>query len=204
MRPINLLPPEVAEERTKRRRVALLVAGGVVYLAVLVGGVFYWNSRVSAAKADVEAQQEINRTLEQEVAGLAEAGALQQRFEDRAALVRTALSNDVDFGVFLNDLSRLLPPRVWIESFTGTIQADALTQVVGEVSFNGVGFDFPDLSEWLRSLGSGAFSGITGPWVNTAVASVIGEEQVVTFSSTATLTAGAVTDRAEDLIPEVP
>lgn len=204
MRPINLLPPEVAEERSKRRRAALLVAAGVAYVALLVAGVFYWNSRVSAAKADVEAQLGINRTLEQEVAGLAEAGALQQRFEDRASLVRTALTNDVDFGVFLNDLSRLLPPRVWIESFVGTLQPDALTQAVGEISFSGVGLQFPDLSEWLRSLGSGAFSGVTGPWVNTATASAIGEEQVVTFTSTATLTIGAVTDRAEDLIPEVP
>lgn len=204
MRPINLLPPEVAEERSKRRRAALLVAAGVAYVALLVAGVFYWNSRVSAAKADVEAQLAINRTLEQEVAGLAEAGALQQRFEDRASLVRTALTNDVDFGVFLNDLSRLLPPRVWIESFVGTLQPDPLTQAVGEISFSGVGLQFPDLSEWLRSLGSGAFSGVTGPWVNTATASAIGEEQVVTFTSTATLTTGAVTDRAEDLIPEVP
>ncbi len=204
MRPINLLPPEVAEERTKRRRVALLVAGGVVYLAVLVGGVFYWNSRVSAAKADVEAQQGINRSLEQEVAGLAEAGALQQRFEDRAALVRTALATDVDWGVFLNDLSRLVPPRVWIQSFAGAIEPGASTELVGSVFFSGVGFDFPDVSEWLRSLGSEGFSGITGPWVSTADGGVIGEEPVVTFSSTAALTAGALTDRAEDLIPEVP
>lgn len=204
MRPINLLPPEVAEERTKRRRVALLVAAGVAYVAALAGGVFYWNSRVSAAKTDVAAQQEVNRTLEQEVAALADAGALQAQFEGKAALVRAALAGDVDWGVFLNDLSRLLPPRVWIESFAGAIEREAMGELVGQVSFSGVGFDFPDVAEWLRSLGSEAFSGITGPWVSNAAEATIGEEPIVTFSSTAALTAGAVADRAEDLIPEVP
>ncbi|HUU61553.1 MAG TPA: PilN domain-containing protein [Acidimicrobiia bacterium] len=204
MRPINLLPPEVAEERAKRRRAGLLIVVGVVYLAALAGGVFYWNSRVSAAKADVEAQQEANRTLEREVAALADAGALQEEFETKAALVRTALAADVDWGVFLNDLSRLVPPRVWIQSFAGAIEPGASAELVGAVFFNGVGFDFPDVSEWLRSLGSEGFSGVTGPWVSTATEGVIGEEPVVNFSSTAALTAGALTDRAEDLIPEVP
>jgi Tfp pilus assembly protein PilN len=204
VRPINLLPPEVAEERTKRRRVALLVAAGVAYVAALAGGVFYWNSRVSAAKAEVEDQQAVNRTLEQEVAALADAGALQEQFEGKAALVRAALAGDVDWGVLLNDLSRLVPPRVWIESFAGAIEPEASTGMVGTVSFSGVGFDFPDVAEWLRSLGSEAFAGITGPWVSTAAEAAIGEEPVVTFTSTAALTTGAVTDRAEDLIPEVP
>jgi Tfp pilus assembly protein PilN len=204
VRPINLLPPEVAEERAKHRRVALLIVVGVAYLAALAGGVFYWNSRVSTAKADVEAQQELNRTLEREVAALADAGALQEQFQAKAALVRTALATDVDWGVFLNDLSRLLPPRVWIQSFAGVIEPGESTELVGSVFFNGVGFDFPDVSEWLRSLGSAAFSGVTGPWVSTAAEGAIGEELVVNFSSTAALTTGALTDRAEDLIPEVP
>jgi Tfp pilus assembly protein PilN len=204
VRPVNLLPPEVAEERSRRRRVGLLVVAGVAYVAALAGGVFYWNSRVSAAKADVEAQGEINRTLEREVASLADAGALQERFENKASLVRAALADDVDWGVFLNDLSRLLPARVWIESFGGAIDPGEGTVLVGAVSFNGVGFEFPDVSEFLRSLNSGAYTGITGPWVSTATEGLIGEEPVVLFSSTAALTTGAVTDRAEELIPEVP
>ena len=76
--------------------------------------------------------------------------------------------------------------------------------IVGQVSFSGVGFDFPDVSEWLRALDSGGFSGVTGPWVSTASESAIGDEAVVSFSSTAALTEGAVTDRAQELMPEVP
>jgi Tfp pilus assembly protein PilN len=204
VRPINLLPPEVAEERTRRRRAGLLVMVGIVYVLLLVAGVFYWNTRVSAARADVEAQQEINAGLQQEVASLADAGALQTEFQAKAALVQDALVNDIDWGIFLNDLSRLLPERIWVEAFNGSIVEGQGTEAVGQVTFSGVGFDFPDVSEWLRTLDSGGFAGVTGPWVSAVSESAIGEESVVSFSSTASLTAGAVTDRAEELIPEVP
>ena len=204
MRPINLLPPEVAEERTRRRRAGLLVMAGIIYVLLLIVGVFYWNTRVSAARADVDAQQEINAGLQQEVASLADAGALQAEFQARAALVQEALVNDIDWGIFLNDLSRLLPERVWVEAFNGSTVEGESTGVVGQVTFSGVGFNFPDVSEWLRTLGSGGFAGVTGPWVSTASESTIGEEDVISFTSTASLTGGAVTDRAQELIPEVP
>ncbi|MFH1329282.1 MAG: PilN domain-containing protein [Actinomycetota bacterium] len=204
MRPINLLPPEVAEERARRRRVGLLVVAGVAYALLLVAGIFYWNTRVSAARADVEMQEEINSDLEREVASLADAGALQAKLLAKTAFVQEALVNDIDWGIFLNDLARLLPERVWVESFNGSIVAGESVEIVGQVSFSGVGFDFPDVSEWLRSLGSGGFAGITGPWVSSASESTIGEEAVISFVSTAVLTTGAVTDRAQELIPEVP
>jgi Tfp pilus assembly protein PilN len=204
VRPINLLPPEVAEERTRRRRVGLLGVAAVAYVVLLAVGVFYWETRVSAARAEVTTQKGVNSRLEQEVAALADAGALQAEYQGKVALVQEALANDVDWGIFLNDLARLLPERVWVESFNGTVLGDEVPGVIGQVAFSGVGFDFPDVSEWLRTLGSGGFAGITGPWVSTASESTIGEEAVVSFSSTAVLTSGAVTDRAQELIPVVP
>jgi len=204
VRPINLLPPEVAEERSRRRRAGLLVVAAIAYVLLLVAGVFYWNTRVSAARADVEVQEQVNSDLEREVASLADAGALQAGFQAKAALVQEALVNDVDWGIFLNDLARLLPERVWVESFNGNVVQGEGMEIVGQVSFSGVGFSYPDVSEWLRSLDSGGFSGITGPWVSAASESTVGEEAVVSFSSTAVLTTGAVTGRAQELIPEVP
>jgi Tfp pilus assembly protein PilN len=204
MRPINLLPPEVAHEKYRRRRMYVALFGVFLYLVLLGFGVFYWNGKVSDARADRDVQLDVNRSLERELVVLADAGDLQERFDAKAELVRLALTNDVDWGIILNDLARLLPPRTWVETFTGTVVAETTPGVVGQVSFSGVGLDFPDVSAWLRSLDSEQFVGITGTWVNTASESVIGEDEVVTFSSTAVLTQGAVTQRAELLIPEVP
>ena len=204
MRPINLLPPEVAQEKHRRRRLYLALFGVFVYLVLLGVGVFWWNGKVSDARAERDAQLDVNRTLERELVSLAEAGELQERFEAKAELVQVALDNDVDWGIILNDLARLLPPRTWVETFTGSLVAETTPGVVGQVTFSGVGLDFPAVSAWLRSLDSEQFVGITGTWVNTASESVIGESEVVTFSSTAVLTEAAVTQRAERLIPEVP
>ncbi|OFW66871.1 MAG: hypothetical protein A2Z12_00830 [Actinobacteria bacterium RBG_16_68_21] len=175
-----------------------------VYVALLVVGVFYWNGKVAAAQSDVDAQTAINQSLEGDVATLSSANEVKIEYDGKADLVRAALASDVDWGIFLNDLARLLPQRVWMETFSGTVASASIPGVLGQVAFSGVGFDYPDVSEWLRALDSGQFSGVTGPWVSTVSQGAIGDTDVVTFSSTAALTSGATTNRADTLIPEVP
>lgn len=203
MRPINLLGRAGRGDRRVRAGVAVAVLTLTVFIGLLAFGVIWWEGRVASARDDLAAQEAVNRSLERELAELASARELRDEYEDRADYVRAALVQDVDWGLLLNDLARLIPPRVWVETFSGTI-ATATPGALGRVAFSGIGFDFPDVSEWLRTLGSGAFGGVAGPWVSAASESAVGEETVVSFTSTAALTTGAVTDRAEDLIPEVP
>jgi Tfp pilus assembly protein PilN len=204
MRPINLLPPEVAQQRTRRRRVAVAIFGAIAYLVLLVVGMLYWDTKVDSARDDLDAQTDINLSLEREVAALGDSAVTQTQYQAKADLVRSALASDIDWGIFLNDLARLVPPRVWVDTFNGSVVPQTTPGVVGLVSFSGTGFDFPDVSAWLRALESDQFAGITGPWVTTVSQGTIGLEEVVTFSSTAVLTTAAVTDRADTLIPEVP
>ncbi len=204
MRPINLLPPEFGKKRLRRRRMALLAFVFAAYIAVLGMGVLIRSGRVDDARRDVEAQNTIVQTLQRQVIGLADSGELAIRFQEKADLVNTALSRDIDWGIILNDLARLLPPRLWVETFSGTVLSENIPGVVGQVAFSGIGFDFPDVSAWLRALDSEQFSGITGTWVSTLSQGVVGNEDVVTFGSTAVLTEAAVTNRAANLIPEIP
>lgn len=204
MRPINLLPPEVARERSKRRRLALMVVAAVAYVAMLAVGVLIWNGRVDTAQRNLDTQLAVNQTLESQVLSMNASGELRDEFLDRAELVRVALATDIDWGILLNDLARLLPPRLWVDTFSGTVIPETTPGVVAQVAFSGVGFDFPDVSSWLRALDSEQFNGITGTWVSTVSEGLIGENEVVTFTSTAVLTQAAVTGRADELIPEVP
>ncbi len=204
MRPINLLPPEIGEKRARRRRRVLVIFVAAAYVALLGVGVLFWNARVGAARDDLDTQLALNQTLEREVIALTETAQVQTTFEAKAALVRDALATDINWGVLLNDLGRLLPPRLWVETFSGTVAPGITPGVVGQVAFSGVGFDFPDVSAWLRSLDSEQFAGITGTWVNTITESAIGGSDVVTFTSTAVLTDLATSDRVNTMIPEVP
>jgi len=204
MRPINLLPPEVGQQKARRRRLGLLAFAGVAYLVLLGFGYLVYGGRVDDARRDLEAQNSIVQTLERQIVGLADSGELANRYEARADLVRTALSTDIDWGILMNDLARLLPPRVWVENFSGVAVTVIKPGLTGQVTFSGVGFDFPDVSAWLRTLDSEQFAGITGSWVSSIAQGSVGDEDVVTFTSTAALTSAAVTNRVETLIPEVP
>lgn len=182
----------------------LFVVAAATYVLLLLVGVVYWNSRVGAARDDLDAQLATNQALEREVIALTETAQVRTNFEAKAQLVRGALATDIAWGALLNDLGRLLPPRLWVETFSGTVTPGVVPGVVGQVAFSGVGFDFPDVSDWLRALDSDQFSGITGTWVSTVSESTIGTEAVVTFTSTAVLTDLASSDRVTKLIPEVP
>src|SRR3989304_736872 len=161
MRPLNLLPPEVARERSRRRRVAIAVFGAFAYVFLLGVGVLYCNGKVDAARDDLAAPVSINQALER---GATETAGVRIQYEEKATLVRDALSADVDWGILLSDLARLLPPRVWVETFNGSVAPETIPGIIGQISFSGVGFDFPDVSAWLRALDSDQFAGITGPW----------------------------------------
>ena len=176
----------------------------LAYVGALVAGVVYWNSRVSSAAADAQAQEDINQQLQQQVASLADAGLIKADFEAKAALVRSALVTDVDWGAFLNDLATLLPPRLWVQTFSASVVQVSNPGVIGEINISGVGFDYPDVAAFLHAFDSGGFVGVIGSWVSTIAVGSIGEEPVVNFSATAALTADAVTGRADELIPEVP
>jgi len=204
MRPINLLPPEFGAQQTRRRRLAMVAFAVVAYVAVLGLGFFLWGGRVDNARRDLEAQNSIVQSLEREVVGLADSGQLAVAYETKAELVRQALGNDIDWGIIMNDLARLLPPRLWVSTFSGNVVAETIPGVLGTVAFSGIGFNFPDVSAWLRALDSEQFAGVAGTWVSTVSQGVVGEDDVVNFTSTAALTSAAVTNRAENLIPEVP
>jgi Tfp pilus assembly protein PilN len=203
MRPINLLGQAGRGGRRVRAGTAVAVLTLTVFVGLLAFGVIWWEGRVASARDDLAAQEAVNRSLERELAELAPARELRDEYEDRADFVRAALVQDVDWGLLLNDLARLIPPRVWVETFSGTI-ATATPGALGRVAFSGIGFDFPDVSEWLRSLDSDQFRGMTGAWVSSIQRNVIGDSEIVSFQSTAVVSPNAATNRAEQLIPEIP
>ncbi len=203
MRPINLLPAGITEERVRRRRVLLVIAAIVVYIFALVVGVFHWNSRV-AGKADEVAQQEqVNRGVQAEIAALAGAQDLQDEFNAKRALVAVALAGEVDWGAFVNDLSTATPSTVWLNNMNGVTTEALAGDLLAQVSFSGSGITgYGDVAAWIRSLDSLEYASVTGVWVPTAARS-LGPPVEVSFTSTAVLTAYAGTSRVESLTPQV-
>ncbi|MCP3974864.1 MAG: hypothetical protein GY720_10265 [bacterium] len=201
MRSINLLPPEAHVKEQARERFARFALIGLVYVAVLTALTFIWQGRVTVAEDDAAFQQDANRLLEAQVAEFGSIESLVGEYDANVSLMETALADDLSWGRVLNDLGRILPDSVWLESFTGAVDSDPATSAVGTVQVTGVGFDFPDVSAWLRSLDSDRFPAATGTWVTSVAEGQIGSATVVNFVSQTSLTEAARSDRLDTRIP---
>lgn len=201
MRSINLLPPEAHVKEQARERFARMALLGVAYVVLLAVVTVLWQGRVTAAEEDAAIQQEANRVLEAQVAEFGDIESLVGEYDSNVAMMETALADDLSWGRVLNDLGRILPDSVWLQSFSGAVETDPLTPGVGTVQVTGVGFDFPDVSAWLRSLDSDRFPAATGTWVTSVAEGQIGSATVVNFVSQTSLTEAARSDRLDTRIP---
>ena len=207
MRPINLLPPEQARAARQRRGSAFVVLLFVIFLVAL-GGLWFLRSQALATAVDnVDNQRAANARLENDIAALSDAAAALDLYESRSSQIAESLAVDVDWGRFLNDLGRVLPPRTWI----GTLTAGAAppeddageTPTYGSVTFTGTAFDYPDASSWFRTLDSTEWSALGGAWVSSITQAETGDFSTVDFSSSASLTTQALSNRSTTRIVEI-
>jgi Tfp pilus assembly protein PilN len=192
LRRINLLPAGVSAIREERRQ-ALLAAGIVgAVAAILVGawairGAQVNSQRTNASRAEAEAA-----SLQQQINGLSGVTNLDSQISQRQAQVKAALAQDIGWSSLLQQIATVIPDDVWLTTFTGQGPAAG----VATVQFQGMAFDHSSVARWLLRIGS--LNSVTNLWVpNSAKGTgpAGSSASLVTFSSTATLTSGAFSDR---------
>lgn len=209
MRTINLIPQEGKRQSDSRQKLLLLVALGLIYV-LLLGVITVWRQgAVEDAEAEVRQQQQVNNELQLEVNSLAGAETLSQEFAGTVATLGAALINDVSWGRLINDLGRLIPDRVWVTSYSGSVNRPDPTATegvdrVGDLAFSGIAFTPPDVAAWLRVLDSDRYPGVVGTWATGLTQSSIGEADTINFGSTTNLTTEALSGRLFERIPEIP
>jgi Tfp pilus assembly protein PilN len=109
---VNLLPPEIAEQRAVRRMAAGL-AGGVLLCAVAVGGGYAFVGRgEAAAHADLAAAQSVQSTLQRQQRALLPAQQAQAQMQAAQAALAAAMGNEVLWSRYLDDLRIVKPEGV--------------------------------------------------------------------------------------------
>lgn len=206
---INLLPSRERRVVETRR----VMVGSVAVLLALVGVL----ALVSRGRADqlrrvkdqVAQQQQRNGALQAQITGLNGAQDLQSQVDTGRTLLAQALATDVSWSRILQEIARVIPGDVWLNSFSGTLvaqqgtgagagQAGQTGLIQGSATFSAVGVDFPSTAAWLQRLAS--VPSFTGAWVNQATKGDVtvgaGKIRGVTFSATATLTDSARSERS--------
>ncbi|MGH9052383.1 MAG: PilN domain-containing protein [Acidimicrobiia bacterium] len=205
MRTINLLPPEARRRVQARRRRSFAIGLMLGYLLVLALFALFWGTKVSSARDQLEAQEMVNEGIRAEIAQLESARLLKQSYDAKVDMMEVILAADIAWGRLLNDLGRVIPDRVWLEGFAGQVnRSEENPDLLGQISGNGVAFEYPDVAAWLRTVDSDQFPALDGAWVNSASLAALGGTDVIQFDSVASLTRAALSDRLAERIPEVP
>jgi Tfp pilus assembly protein PilN len=210
---VNLLPPEIAERRAFRR-IQVLLGSAVLGSLVVVGGLY-----VTASHSASSAQSELDRVnvdqaqLQKQITSYRGVTALYAAAEAAQAQLTTAMSDEVRYSQLLNDVSLSVPSSVWLTnvSFSQTVPKSTATAgasaslvqqpvaavgvptPIGTATFQGVGFSHDDVATWLDALAG--LKTYANPYFSNSTEALIGQRQIVNFTSTVTVTSAAQSGR---------
>jgi type IV pilus assembly protein PilN len=146
---INLLPVRVAQKRAKSQR-QLLVAGLVLGLTILACGGLYLSlvARVAREKAEIaEIQTELN-SLRKAIGEVAQFKKLQAELQSKLDVLEDLKRKKTGPVHLLDELSRVLPDKLWLTSFT---------EKGGQMTIKGVGLNENIVATFIRDLESSPY-----------------------------------------------
>lgn len=207
---VNLLPPEIYEAAKFRRLQFAL--GGFGLAAVAVVGLLTYQAHhsVTAAKAQLTQAQAQQTSLQNQRAGLQSVRQVYDQVAAKQGVVIRAMSNEIQWSTYLNDLSMRVPDNVWLTNITATETVPGATGAVasptaapnslpltqsgiGTVQFSGVAFSHDDVANWLDALAKE--KGFTNVYFSSATKGLIGTRTVVNYVSQVTLNSSALSGR---------
>ena len=189
-RRLSVLPREVEIVREQRRQ-SVVVAGGVGAFAVLLLAIWLaQNGKVNDERHKADRAEAEVAQLRRQTAGLQDATQLQTQLDQRRQTVAAALTGDIAWTRLIQQIATVIPNDVWLTSFTGSSASGQ-----GTVNFSAMGFDHTSAARWLLRVGE--LPSLTNLWLPSSAKQGEGANALVTFSSTATLTPAAGSDRLQ-------
>jgi Tfp pilus assembly protein PilN len=200
---VNLLPPEIAAAARLKRTKALL---GFVMLAAMAAVVLVYlfvSSQVGGAEEELATAQAQGAALQSQVNEYAEVPEVLAAVDAAQANLTTAMTPEIRWSFYLNDLSLSIPKTTRLASMTAVNTAAAAqldpaaaelnatvtplgTPSMGTVTFTGSATDFDAVASWLQTLARQ--EGYTEPTV-TSVQKSDAEDTVGEFYEVETSTA---------------
>jgi Tfp pilus assembly protein PilN len=201
---VNLLPPEIVEQRSVRK--AQFGLGAAVVSSMLVVGALWGVAAAQEASAQRELDTQMVRQtkLNQDVTALAQVASTYNEIQQRRQVLSSAMSGEILWSRYLTDLSLLVPDNVWLEGMTVTPAESATAtgtgasfgpqagpDAVATISFTGVALTQADVTNWLQSIDRG--KGFTNVYYsNSTLTKLDNGAEAVKFTSTVTVTTEAL------------
>jgi Tfp pilus assembly protein PilN len=210
---IDLCPPVKRSFRFTGDMARRLAAAAAV-IVVLLGGMSVRSVlSLRSERHRLAAQQEATARAQAEMGQFASLRKLSADLDGGRKRVQSALNGDVSWTRFLDELVRDMPSGVWLQSLTiqttAAPGAGAKTAAappatpgappggIGSVQVAAIGLDYPAVADWLRQVA--VDPSLSGLAVSGLSATATGTQPTVAFTSTATITPAARSDRAARL-----
>jgi hypothetical protein len=198
---VDLLPPEIQQDRRLASLKRVLAGAAAATLAVCVAAVAWAQAGVGSAQDELDAAQARGTALHAQQVPYAQVPKVLELIDAAAAAREQAMGKDVLWYGLLSDLSLTTPKGVKLDSLTidldttvaSTAAADPLVPAgIGQVDFTGKATHYPDVASWLEAVGG--LHGLDGSSLQSAT-SAAGSGGLVDFSSTIKVTPKALTHR---------
>lgn len=198
---VNLLPQDIKQGQAVRRRTVLVLIGAAVVIGLIILLWVYQGVRLNGVNDDIEAQNQTNTGLQQEITDLQKYEDLQTEAQQQEQLLAAAYANEVAYSSVLVDVSKVIPPDTYLTSYTSSVNTTAVaptvppstTTFVGTQAFSGATLHFDSLSTWLNRLES--VQGWANPWTSNISQDAGGG--AFTFDTSVDLTQDALTERGK-------
>jgi hypothetical protein len=153
------------------------------------------NGAVDDARAEADEEEARTATLQQEVGSLQGASELADRVGQRRTTAESTLAGDIAWTRVVQEVATAMPNDVWLTALTANRDAAG---GAATVTFTAKTFDQGSPGRWLNRLAE--LPSLQDVWVsNSTLEDDPSGRRVVTFTSDATLTESAGSDRAEQL-----
>lgn len=196
---VNLLPQDVKQGQEVRRRTVLVLIGAAVVIGLIILLWVYQGVRLNGVNDDIEAQNQTNAGLKQEIADLQKYEDLQVEAQQQEQLLGAAYEDEVAYSSILVDVSKVIPPDTYLTSFSSNIDTTAVPSsdptaptFVGTMTFAGSTLHFDSLSTWLTRLEN--VQGWANPWTSN-ISQEGSTAGAFTFDTSVDLTQDALTER---------
>lgn len=200
---VNLLPPEIQDERNLKKMQLILGGATAAVVALLAGGFILVAAGANQAEQELALEQTRTQGLQAEQQQYAEVPRILAEVETAQSARATAMTTDVLWYEYLHNVAATYPEDVWLKDLTATVAAPVATTAVvadplttpgiGTVVFNGSAMVHADVASWLDVLA--ATPGFADPFYTSSAAVEVDGQTFVDFSSQVVVTADALSHR---------
>lgn len=196
--PINLLPAHVRSAQNARRILSMAAVGAGALVVLLVGITVLQRVRIGNAEETLRAERARAAELRTEVDGLKEFDTLQTAIDSNRQILAAALTSDISWSRFLDDLDSVVPADSWLSSLTVSAkpgQTPTGESSLGTAQYAGYVTTFPGLAGWLDTMSE--LDGLRFVYLSQGKKQDFEGRKVVSFGATAHVTDSMLSNRCQ-------